>query len=201
MFKDDKVICPACGNQVDSGASACGFCGYMFEDGSSAETQAVTGGGRSGLGWIASVIILVVLAGVAVPVFFALRGVDEAFDSAPRIEFGGGVGESGKPPVELQGAYRNSRSFVADLRSSGIGCSNLDVATRNDFVEVATCYAKGHPVNMQIYFDPTALNGVLGAMGNFKNSNVVHKANWILQVPTDRRLARDIRKAIGGKLE
>jgi hypothetical protein len=168
--------------------------------------QTVGGGGGGigpGLKLIIFIVTMLIIGSIAVPIIFAVSKVDEAFDSVPDISFGndGSGGSSDKAPVELTGAYKSSRSLVADLKNNGIRCTNLDVATRSSVVEVGTCYVKGDPVNIQVYFNSTGLNGVLGAMGNLKDSNVVHKANWILLVPTSRSLARDIKRAIGGKLE
>lgn len=247
---DDKIICPSCGNKVDSGVSACGFCGYMFsgdnpgfqpptplDDDEAAKVAAAAGvgsqgpaytpppgnapvpgpqpgynptgtvittGGGSGIArFVVFIIAMSIIGAVAVPIILAMREVGDAFDSVPEVDFGGGFGgeNGGKSPVELDGAYRSTRAMVADMKRGGVRCTNLDVAARTSVVEAATCFVKGDPVNTQIYFESSSLNGVLGSMPNLKGSNVVHDANWIVMAPTSRPLARDIKKAIGGKLE
>jgi hypothetical protein len=231
VFDDDQTICPSCGNKVAAGDETCGFCGspLMGEDATDYErprpqfqrlspteepmpaqprfpSDTYTGTGTvvaSGARWVKLAVFLValaVIAATAIPIFLAMQGVDEAFNTVPDIDVGGENGGRRKP-VQLEGAYRNSRSLVADLKRNGVRCTNLDVATRNAFVEAGICYVKGEPLNTQLYFDATALSGVLGNMGNLRQSNVVHEANWIVMTPTSRRLARDVKAAIGGKLE
>jgi hypothetical protein len=169
-----------------------------------ATTEGVVAAGTGWIRWVSFLVVLVVIGIVAVPLFLVMRQVDDAFEAAPGIDLGGpgDIGGAGaENPVRLEGAYKNGRSFVFDLKANGVKCTNLDVATRNAFVEAGVCYVKGDPVNYQLYFDPTALNGVLGSIRNLKRNNVVHEANWLAMAPTSRRAARDIKKAIGGKLE
>jgi hypothetical protein len=197
--------------QEVSATSAVGTMGGMPPGGGTQPTptyvsaERVVAAGTGWVKWIVFFVALVIIAATAVPIILAMREVDDAFDSTRSIDFGGGGGgggiAGGKEPAELAGAYKNSRALVSDLKKNGVKCTNLDVATRNAFVEAALCYVNGDPVNTQIYFDSTALNGVLGSMANLKDSNVVHDANWIIMAPTSRKVARDVKAAIGGKLE
>ena len=245
-MSSDKFACPSCGNQVDAGTSACGYCGYMFSGQNPpnfkppSQAPATSSGSPSafsspdefsqhqapsvgqtqfgstpnvvvsrsggGLRFLIFFIVLVMIAATAVPIFFALRTVDKSLGSIPDIEvpsFGGPakIGEGEKSPLKLPGAVRGARGLLGALRKDHLGCSGLNIDTRNDAVEASHCSIDGIPIVIQVYFSSFSLKGVTDSIPNMKGSNVVHRANWLILSPTSRPVARRIAKSLGAKLD
>lgn len=209
---NQTFACPNCGYQLEVGTPTCGNCGTILQGGTVVPPPLAATGIRPGL-----VIMTLLILGLGGAAFFARGLIADLFESAgdavesleedPAQEpigggrvpgggaGGGNGGGGGEEVVEI--GYRRVAEVVRDMRAGGVPCSPARVDHSDDVIETGSCQSNGSHVQINLYFDPNAIEYAEEFYREFAFASV-HDANW--WVSGETALMARIQKAIGGRL-